>query len=216
MSSRNGSGPCAACSTGVTTCSRRTSRPCCGACPCSSEASICSPPPPPPVTGTSRPTSVAEIVWSLVDKSLVNVEQREGSTRYRLLETVRAVAASYSESAGDAPARVPCWASTISPPCRSRVAATSSGGRVSRSSTGRSCRWSTDWWSTTNSRSRIPRARLAIEGELGGLHSRDTAFVSRASRRRHEARWRRSGAPSRHDGQDARRAGRSRRRASTR
>jgi predicted ATPase len=45
---------------------------------------------------------VAEVVWSLVDKSLVHVEQREGSTRYRLLETVRAVAAVYHEAAGEA------------------------------------------------------------------------------------------------------------------
>jgi hypothetical protein len=54
--------------------------------------------------GVIEADDVTEIIWSLVDKSLVNVEQREGSTRYRLLETVRAVAASYSESAGDAPA----------------------------------------------------------------------------------------------------------------
>jgi tetratricopeptide (TPR) repeat protein len=45
---------------------------------------------------------VTELIWSLADKSLVNVVSREGSTRYQLLETVRAVAASYSEQAGDA------------------------------------------------------------------------------------------------------------------
>jgi predicted ATPase len=45
---------------------------------------------------------VAEIVWSLVDKSLVSVERTEGSTRYRLLETIRAVTTEYSDSAGDA------------------------------------------------------------------------------------------------------------------
>ena len=45
---------------------------------------------------------VTEIVWSLTDKSLVNVERREGSTRYRLLETIRAVAGGYCEDAGDA------------------------------------------------------------------------------------------------------------------
>ena len=45
---------------------------------------------------------VADVVWSLVDKSLVHVEQREGATRYRLLETVRSVAAVYHEAAGEA------------------------------------------------------------------------------------------------------------------
>jgi predicted ATPase len=44
---------------------------------------------------------VAEVVWSLVDKSLVHVERREGSTRYRLLETVRSVAAVYHETANE-------------------------------------------------------------------------------------------------------------------
>jgi len=45
---------------------------------------------------------VAEVVWSLVDKSLVNVERQEGSTRYRMLETISAVAGEHSEDAGDA------------------------------------------------------------------------------------------------------------------
>ncbi len=45
---------------------------------------------------------VTEVVWSLVDKSLVNVERQEGSTRYRLLETISAVAAEYCAGAGDA------------------------------------------------------------------------------------------------------------------
>jgi predicted ATPase/class 3 adenylate cyclase len=45
---------------------------------------------------------VADVVWSLVDKSLVHVERREGSTRYRLLETVRSVAAVHHEAAGEA------------------------------------------------------------------------------------------------------------------
>ena len=45
---------------------------------------------------------VTEIVWSLTDKSLVNIERREGSTRYRLLETIRAVAGSYCDEVGDA------------------------------------------------------------------------------------------------------------------
>ena len=44
---------------------------------------------------------VAEVVWSLVDRSLVTVERREGSTRYRLLETIGAVASEYSAEAGD-------------------------------------------------------------------------------------------------------------------
>ncbi len=33
-----------------------------------------------------------DLVWSLSDKSLVTVERTAGSTRYRLLETVRAYA----------------------------------------------------------------------------------------------------------------------------
>jgi predicted ATPase/class 3 adenylate cyclase len=52
--------------------------------------------------GEVSPDDVAEVVWSLVDRSLVNVERREGSTRYRLLETMSAVAAEYSQDAGDA------------------------------------------------------------------------------------------------------------------
>ena len=38
------------------------------------------------------PDDVPDLVWSLSDKSLVAVERTEGSTRYRLLETVRAYA----------------------------------------------------------------------------------------------------------------------------
>lgn len=47
---------------------------------------------------------VADVIWGLVDKSLVNIERREGSTRYRLLETINAVATEYSAEAGDAAA----------------------------------------------------------------------------------------------------------------
>jgi len=54
--------------------------------------------------GQVDPDDVPEVVWSLADKSLVYVELREGSTRYRLLETIGSVAAVYSESAGDAAA----------------------------------------------------------------------------------------------------------------
>ena len=45
---------------------------------------------------------VPDLVWSLVDKSLVSIERREGSSRYRLLETVRAVATVYCDDAGEA------------------------------------------------------------------------------------------------------------------
>jgi predicted ATPase/class 3 adenylate cyclase len=47
---------------------------------------------------------VADIVWSLVDRSLIGIERRDGATRYRMLETARAVAAAYREEAGDAAA----------------------------------------------------------------------------------------------------------------
>ena len=42
--------------------------------------------------GDVDPDDVPDLVWSLSDKSLVTVERTEGSTRYRLLETVRAYA----------------------------------------------------------------------------------------------------------------------------
>ncbi len=45
---------------------------------------------------------IAEIVWRLVDKSLVQNDRRNGASRYRLLETVRAAADGYIESAGKA------------------------------------------------------------------------------------------------------------------
>ena len=45
---------------------------------------------------------VTEIVWVAHGQVVVNVERREGSTRYRLLETIRAVAGGYCEDAGDA------------------------------------------------------------------------------------------------------------------
>jgi predicted ATPase/class 3 adenylate cyclase len=44
---------------------------------------------------------VADLVWSLSDKSLVNVERSAGATRYRLLETVRAYAAEKLVDSGD-------------------------------------------------------------------------------------------------------------------
>ena len=52
--------------------------------------------------GDVESDDVAEVVWSLVDKSLLTVERHEGSTRYRMLETINAVAAEYSADAGDA------------------------------------------------------------------------------------------------------------------
>ena len=42
--------------------------------------------------GDVDPDDVPDLVWSLSDKSLVTVERTEGSTRYRLLETVRVYA----------------------------------------------------------------------------------------------------------------------------
>ena len=47
---------------------------------------------------------VPDLVWSLVDKSLVSTERREGSSRYRLLETVRAIATVYCADVGEAAA----------------------------------------------------------------------------------------------------------------
>ena len=44
---------------------------------------------------------VPDLVWSLSDKSLVNVERTAGSTRYRLLETVRVYAAEKLAASGD-------------------------------------------------------------------------------------------------------------------
>ena len=45
---------------------------------------------------------VPELVWSLVAKSLALVERTEMSTRYRLLGTIRAVAAEHLDGAGEA------------------------------------------------------------------------------------------------------------------
>ena len=47
---------------------------------------------------------IPDIVWSLADKSLIEVDRGEGSTRYRLLATVRAVASAYCDEAAEAPA----------------------------------------------------------------------------------------------------------------
>ena len=47
---------------------------------------------------------VPDLVWSLSDKSLVNVERTAGSTRYRLLETVRAYGADKLDESGEGPA----------------------------------------------------------------------------------------------------------------
>jgi predicted ATPase/class 3 adenylate cyclase len=44
---------------------------------------------------------VAEVVWRLVDKSLVQNERRDGATRYRLLETVRTAAHEYAGQVGE-------------------------------------------------------------------------------------------------------------------
>ncbi len=49
---------------------------------------------------------VVETIWSLVDKSLLATDRRDGATRYRMLATVRAVAAAYLDEAGEAGA---CW-----------------------------------------------------------------------------------------------------------
>jgi predicted ATPase len=46
---------------------------------------------------------VPDLVWSLSDKSLVNVERTAGGTRYRLLETVRAYGAEKLSAGGDGP-----------------------------------------------------------------------------------------------------------------
>jgi predicted ATPase/class 3 adenylate cyclase len=47
---------------------------------------------------------VADIVWSLVDRSLIDIERRDGATRYRMLETARAITAAYRDEADDAAA----------------------------------------------------------------------------------------------------------------
>ncbi len=54
--------------------------------------------------GGVDPADVPEHVWALVDRSLVAVDRREGETRYRLLETIRSVAQTYLDDAGDGPA----------------------------------------------------------------------------------------------------------------
>lgn len=48
------------------------------------------------------PTSPAELVWSLVDRSLVNVDLAANDTRYRLLETVRSYGRGLLEESGEA------------------------------------------------------------------------------------------------------------------
>src|SRR5262249_32774749 len=52
--------------------------------------------------GDVVPDDGAGVVWSLAGKSLAVVDRTDGSTRYRLLETIRAVAARLSELDGDA------------------------------------------------------------------------------------------------------------------
>ena len=47
------------------------------------------------------PDDVPDLVWSLSDSSLVNVERSAGNTRYRLLETVRAYADEKLRASGD-------------------------------------------------------------------------------------------------------------------
>jgi predicted ATPase/class 3 adenylate cyclase len=52
--------------------------------------------------GAIDPDDVAELVWSLADKSLLVVDRTAGATRYRMLETVRAYGADRLAEAGDA------------------------------------------------------------------------------------------------------------------
>jgi predicted ATPase/class 3 adenylate cyclase len=49
-------------------------------------------------------SDVPDLVWSLAAKSLVTVDRGAGSTRYRLLETVRAYAQCHLDAADDGPA----------------------------------------------------------------------------------------------------------------
>ncbi len=55
--------------------------------------------------GTVPPDDVPELLWTLIDASLVRPEDTEGATRYRLLATVRAHAASHADPAELAAAR---------------------------------------------------------------------------------------------------------------
>ena len=85
--------------TGATSCSRTRSGRCSVDCRCSPEASRS--PPLPPSACPAWTAAPIDLVGRLVDASLVVPEERDGETRYRLLETVRQYAAERLESRGE-------------------------------------------------------------------------------------------------------------------
>jgi len=70
-----------------------------GGCTLDAAEAVCADEP----TGVVRSEDVLDLLAELANKSLVTVAERNGQSRYRLLETVRAYAAELLEDAGEAP-----------------------------------------------------------------------------------------------------------------